>query len=98
MSKLQITVLRKMANQDLADEYCVPGATVPCPHFVVGKQFVVDSLAQPEGFCGWAWNDLHKFCVTLANGGEFGGYHKIVRCCTDGIRPVIFEVSLVADE
>jgi uncharacterized repeat protein (TIGR04076 family) len=97
MATFKITVLRKMANQDLVDKYCEPGAVVPCPAFTEGQEFVLEYGRQPEDFCGWAWNDIHKACMILLQGGRFGGYSKIIRCCSDGIRPVVFEVDMVGD-
>ena len=97
MATFKITVSRKMANQDLAEGYCEPGATVPCPHFTEGQEFIVEYGKQPEGFCGWAWNDIHKACMILMQGGTFDGWSKIIRCCTDGIRPVVFEVNKISD-
>lgn len=101
MTTFKITVLKTMSNQDLAAEYCEPGATLPCPRFAEGQEFVVEYGREPEGFCGWAWNDIQKACMVLRQGGSFGGWSKdkdsIIRCCTDGIRPVVFEVKKVSD-
>ena len=66
MPKFKITVLKRMAHQDLVDEH---------------------------------WDDIYKVFVALANGGNFGGWMKetdrIVACCSDGLRPVVFEVRRV---
>jgi len=101
MPTIQITVLRRMSNPDLADEYLEPGATLPCPHFEEGQTFVVESGRGPEGFCSAAWHDLYPFYLILRQGGSFSGWskdaHSIVRCCTDGIRPVVFELRLHKD-
>jgi uncharacterized repeat protein (TIGR04076 family) len=102
MPKFKITVLKRMANQDLADKYCVPEATAPCPYFTDGQEFIVESGGrQPENFCGWAWNDIHKSYLVLRHGGGFSGWMKdedtIIACCTDGIRPVVFEVKRLED-
>ena len=101
MTAVRITVLRTMSNQDLADEYCAPGAALPCPRFTKGQEFIVECGKQPEGFCGWAWNDLQKACHILGQGGNFRGWSKdhdsIIRCCTDGIRPVVFEMKRISD-
>lgn len=101
MATFKITVLKRMANQDLAEKYCEPGAMLPCPHFTEGQEFIVEYGRQPEGFCGWAWNDIHNVCKTLRQGGNFAGWSKdsnsLIRCCTDGIRPVVFEVKKIDD-
>ena len=101
MATFKITVLRRMANQDLAEAYCVPGAALPCPRFTEGQEFIVEYGRPPEDFCAWAWNDLHKTCQILRQGGSFAGWSKdsqsLIRCCTDGIRPVVFEVKKIGD-
>jgi len=99
MVKCKITVLRRMFNQDFADEFCKEEAT-PCPVFTEGQEFIYDHYGdgkKPENFCEWAWNDIYKTVFTLASGGTFEGWMKdeksIITCCTDGIRPVVFKVE-----
>ena len=102
MPQIQITVLRRMSNPDLADKYLEPGATIPCSLFQEGQTFVVESGRGPEGFCSDAWHDLYPFYLILRQGGNFAGWskdpHTLVRCCTDGICPVVFELRLLQDE
>ena len=101
MTTLKITVLKTMANPELADRYCVPGAEIPCPAFTEGQEFTFEYGCAPENFCGWAWNDVHTACDILGQGGNFAGWSKdqdsLIRCCTDGIRPVVFEVKKISD-
>jgi len=101
MAAVKITVLKRMANQDLADEFCEAGVTVPCPHFTDGQEFIVDGGGQPENFCGAAWHDIHKSYLAIRQGGNFSGWMKdgdtIVACCSDGLRPVVFEVKRLTD-
>jgi len=101
MAQFRITVLRRMSNPDLAEQYCIPQAERQCPYFEDGQEFVVDSMVQPDGFCGWAWNDLYETLNILRQGGDFAGWSKdkdtLVRCCTDGIRPVVFAVQKTGD-
>ncbi len=100
MAKLKITVLKKMFDQQLADAHCGPGAAV-CPRFEEGQEFVVEGLDQPEGFCGWAWDDIHKVLLTLRSGGDFRPWMRaesnVIACCTDGIRPVVFNIERIED-
>jgi uncharacterized repeat protein (TIGR04076 family) len=100
MSKLKITVLKRTFNQELADAYCQSSAS-PCPRFSAGQEFIVERGEKPENFCGWAWNDLRKFSKILACGGNFAGWSKngnsLIRCCTSGIRPVIFNLEWIED-
>ena len=99
MPDFKITVLRRMANWDLAEQYCEPDGAVPCDRFEEGQEFLVEGLRLPESFCSWAWNDLYPAMVALRQGGSFEGWSKdkdsIVRCCTDGIRPVVFEIKKI---
>ena len=99
MPKFKITVLKRMAHQDLVDEHCTPGINLPCPVFLEGQEFSIEDGRKPEEFCGSAWDDIYKVCVALANWGNFGGWMKetdrIVACCSDGLRPVVFEVRRV---
>jgi uncharacterized repeat protein (TIGR04076 family) len=100
MSKLKITVLRTMSNADFAAEYCESADVTPCTAFKEGQEFVLDSpMDCPEGFCGWAWEDLHKGVLTLMKGGSFKGWMKddktLISCCTDGIRPVVFKLERI---
>ena len=101
MATFKITVLKRMANQDMAEKYCEPDDAVPCPNFTEGQEFIVEYGRQPEDFCGWAWNDLHKACFVLEQGGSSAGRSKdrdsLIRCCSDGIRPVVFEVKRIGD-
>ena len=96
MPKLKITVLKRMFNQDLADEHCQPN-TAMCDIFSDGQEFVVENLNQPENFCAWAWADIHKVLLTMKSQGNFTPWMKeknnIIACCTDGIRPVVFNVE-----
>ena len=101
MRKCKITVLKRMVHQDLVDEYMEPGAaTLPCPHFTEGQEFIVDD--QPgQGFCDAAWNDIYKAYVTLMQGGSFAPWmkddHTMIVCCSDGIRPVVFKLERIDD-
>jgi uncharacterized repeat protein (TIGR04076 family) len=103
MAKLKVTVLRMMENRDYADEYCDdPATALPCTDFTVGQEFITHSAdIRPEGFCGWAWNDIHKGALTLMNGGNFRWWMKndneLISCCTDGIRPVVFKLERIDD-
>lgn len=106
MSKCKITVLKRIVHQDLIDEFMEPGAaTVPCPHFIEGQEFIVDDYPvgdyPGEGFCDAAWNDIYKATLTMAQGGSFSPWMKndntMIVCCSDGIRPVVFEIERIND-
>ena len=87
MAKGKVTVLRRMANHDLLEKY-KHRAAAPCDLFEDGEEFEVEDWGErPEGFCEWAWQDLAKK-VELAE--RLG---VVVACCTDGFRPVVFEIE-----
>lgn len=100
MSKLKVTVLKRTFDQELADAYCSAKAS-PCPHFAKGQEFIVERVKKPDNFCTWAWNDLFRAFQTLRAGGRFAGWSKsensLIRCCTSGVRPVIFNLEWIDD-
>jgi uncharacterized repeat protein (TIGR04076 family) len=108
--KVKITVMRKLKLDDLAREYgqirpgTEDGDAIPsCPFFEVGQEFIVrtggDEDCKPKGFCDWAWADLWKDVLMVANkagmcpDGEKSKQAPQFTCCTDGLRPVIFKVE-----
>jgi len=89
-----ITVLRRTVNKDFLQDYA-DSLWEPCELFAEGQEFISRGLAMPEGFCSWAWCDVHKAVMTLARGGNFLGVPPgvFVTCCTDGYRPVFFRLK-----
>jgi uncharacterized repeat protein (TIGR04076 family) len=97
MPKVKITVLKRTFNREIADEYLGMNAG-PCDLNKAGDVFISENGIKPEGFCDWAWNDMHKVVTTLVCGGTFNkhGYfkdwmnrdHMLIVSCTDGIRPL----------
>jgi uncharacterized repeat protein (TIGR04076 family) len=86
VSEGKVTVLKRMVNQDLIDAYQYE-TVAPCDRFVDGQEFTVEEWEDPpEGFCEWAWADLRPKIALAAKIGT------VVACCTDGFRPVIFEI------
>jgi len=102
-SKVKITVLKKTdSKQIFGDNPPMGQAIEACSRFKEGQEFIVgDERGQggmPEGFCHWAWNDLYKVVTTLRHGGDFPWMKEegtSVSCCTDGLRPVIFELRRI---
>ena len=101
---VRITVLKTMYNQDLAEEYRRPDIhTGPCPYFGEGQEFVSEQLRKPEDFgCDWAWNDIYNAYLTLAKDGSnytpwMKNSNSVIRCCNDGIRPVVFMIERIED-
>ncbi len=95
---VKITVVKRMVNLDLAEEYR-PAVTQPCRLFEDGQEFVVHGIDKPPNFCSWAWHDIHKLVVAAWTGGSFGHWmldeKSFIACCTDGLKPVYFKVERI---
>ncbi len=93
--RVKITVVKKIFNKELADKYTYdPSQWHECTHFNVGDEFItsLDSpWEMPEGFCGWAWADIQKLVYGIARNGQ----PCFVTCCTDGYRPVFFQLEKI---
>lgn len=100
-SKVKITILKRLHHQDLIDEYLLEekrDAYTPCYRFTDGQEFIIDSLDMPEGFCPWAWADIHREIISVMLNADFPASKDpgcIIASCTDGLRPVIFKVERV---
>lgn len=103
MKKVRITVLRKEFYGDFADAYLTDGQSVgPCDLLEVGDQFVFEgSAVMPEGFCPWAWIDIYRSVSAVSSGATFTPWNnregQTIVCCTDGIRPVVFNIEPIDD-
>ena len=104
MNKCRVTVLKRMANRDLIERYMGDETRAkniaPCTNFYDGQSFLVDNPGTPpEGFCGWAWANIHKEIVAIMSGGDFQPWVNqpgmMIACCTDGFRPVVFKIERV---
>lgn len=105
MKKVKITVLRKMFNEDLAQEYGAEGLT-SCPMLREGQVFYAD-YAKPEGLCDEAWKAIYQYVFALAHGADKGTFYYgdwirepgVAICsCNDGLRPVIFKLETTDEE
>ena len=102
MKNVKITVLRKQLYEDFAEEHLTDGIQ-PCDFYEVGDTFLYTGGAEmPEGFCPWAWIDLYRGISTLANGPLVNDWYSYedrrILCCTDGVRPVIYELALLDED
>jgi uncharacterized repeat protein (TIGR04076 family) len=105
MAKVRVTVIKKMSTKDVhGDNFPCQIAedfSQECPRLNVGDEFVVpENGACPDGFCGWAFADIHPVITHLRFGGTFpfgkdGGV--AIACCTDGLRPVFFKVERIEE-
>ncbi len=101
MVKIRITVLKTVVFDEFQN-YC-NDKIEKCPCLSEGQVFET-AYEKPEGFCDWAWKDIHQYIATFLTGGNFSegffdGWMKdrntMIACCTDGIRPVIFEIKRI---
>ena len=93
---VKITVIKKLATDEVFDEYAVEDAQPSCPGTKVGDEFVSKNMGIPEGFCSWAWADIQRDVVHLGLGGDFPWMRKpgtMITCCTDGLRPVLYKLE-----
>ena len=99
MTKLKITVLKRQDPDEIFDELPVKRKDwmVPCPIYEDGQEYILDRIAMPEGFCGWAWHDIYKDMSVIKYGGNFPWVKEgeMITCCTDGIRPVSFKMKRI---
>jgi uncharacterized repeat protein (TIGR04076 family) len=100
MPKCKITVLKRMLNQDLVDEYLdVQEEVVACTQFSDGQEVVLEQPYQiPEGFCPWAWADIRSDIMMIVAGGDPPWIKQrgtVITGCTDWFRPVIFKVERI---
>lgn len=95
MARCRITVLKKMINQDLIDEYG-EDVTGPCRRLAEGQQFLVEGGNMPQDFCPWAWADVHRDVSVVLYGGGMPWIEQpgtSIACCTDGLMPVVFKIE-----
>ena len=90
MRKVKITILKTTLNEELAEEYGVPGLSV-CPMMKEGQVFYAD-YAKPEGFCDEAWKAIYQY--ELFYYGDWIREPGVAICsCNDGLRPVIMKLE-----
>jgi len=100
MPKVKITVLKRTLHQDVIGEYA-PGDMSPCHIFQDGQEFIIDrDTTPPEGFCAWAYADIHRYIVLIRHDGNPRLKHKgtAIACCTDGFRPVVFKIARIEEQ
>lgn len=102
MAKVKITVVKKIHNQALFGDKPPVGFTAApeCDRVEMGQEFVSDEGKCPPGFCSWAFADIQRDITHLRFGGNFPWIKekgKILSCCTDGVRPVIFKLERIAE-
>lgn len=100
-AKVKITVLKILYHEDLVKEYLLPEHQEtygPCYRHHVGQEFIIDNFDKPEGFCSWAWSDIHREFISVMFNADFPNFKDegtIIATCTDGLRPVVFKVERI---
>ena len=103
MGAVKITVIDKIARQDLQRKYgskdFKDGDDTTCEKFKIGDTFTYSSgEGVPTGFCAWAWADINRDAEALKNGANFAWIKPEgtqIACCTDGLRPVFFKIERI---
>ncbi len=94
-------MVKRSLNQELIDAYVGESRTEygRCGAYADGQEFVIEGFPiKPEGFCDWAWADIHRDVVAVMFGGSYpwiGLAGTAITCCTDGLRPVVFRVERI---
>lgn len=103
-SKCKITVLKRMYNQDLADQYLADPNVGKCPFFTEGQEIIVDNdsyFRMLNGtFCAEAWDAISRYVYAALQGGSImrgwtNDEKMMITCCNDGVRPVIFKLERI---
>jgi len=100
LSKIKITVLKGLSRSevfgdDIPDIIDKPKSSGNrCGLHTAGQTFISVDLKKPEGFCDWAFTDIHRDLMFLAYENKFNDIEKIqYAACTDGTNPVIFKLE-----
>jgi len=100
--KIKITVIKRLVMEDLVEKYVDDDFKAKgfglCTAFEDGQEFILEKPNQPEGFCSWAFADIHKDIISIMSGANFPWIKQdgvAVVCCTDALRPVLFKIERV---
>ena len=101
MPRIRITVVKRLNFNEIhadSDVGCTPDMEPICSLFEEGQEFVVgpDLREMPEGFCPGAFVDIFRFISGLRAGANYGWVKeggRLLTCCTDGFRPVVFRLE-----
>jgi uncharacterized repeat protein (TIGR04076 family) len=102
LAKIRVTVLKKFNPKEVfGHDITYPrGDIVPTCHvFEEGEEFIVENVEKPEKFCGWGWETVSKDIAILDAGDDVSWTDPgiIYTCCTDGARPVSFELERIEE-
>jgi len=99
LPKCKVTVIKRMINQDLIDEYLTDEYKDIglCDAFQDVQEILIDDYYEvPEGFCASAWADIRKDLMAVMMGSNMPGINRpgtIISSCQEWFRPVIFRIE-----
>ncbi len=103
MTKVRITVVKRLDLNDIlgnTDLGCSANIDPVCGNFTAGQEFVTGG-EMPKGFsCLAAFSDIFRYIHGLRNGANYSWMNekgKVLACCTDGFRPVVFRLERIED-
>ena len=107
--RIKITVLKREFYQELADAFLVHPQVGKCGKFQDGQVFFVeegqyDTFTHDGCFCQSAWDTIKDTVYSGLMGGNLyrEGWSrdpgKLVLCCRDGIRPVVFLLEKMEED
>ena len=98
-NRVKITVLKKLSSKDVFGDSPPMGENRFCTTVKVGQEFICEMDGKmPEGFCTPAWVDIYRYVAALRFGANFSWMNEEgtnIACCTDALRPVIFELRRI---
>lgn len=101
MTQVRITVVKRLNRDEIfrdVDPGCSCRGEPQCDRLEEGQTFLAEYTRMPEGFCPGAWADLFRYVLGLQSGANFPWMNeagKVLACCNDGFRPVIFRLERV---
>jgi len=97
---VRITVVKKIEVPDIHKEYAAEGVHTTCAKFKEGQEFICKGTQKPEGFCSWAWVQVHDKIVFLALGHDYPWVKQKgveIVCCADGLHPVLYKLERIEE-
>ena len=101
MNRVKITVVKRLNRDEIhgyADLGCSADIDPVCERFEEGQEFVTDMQTVPEDFCPFAFADISRYLSGLRAGADYHWMNekgKVLVCCTDGFRPVVFRLERI---
>lgn len=94
-------MIKRAFHKDVIIQYLpeIADRAEMCQVFEEGQVFIVDGPfpSKPEGFCDWAWTDIHKTVALMMMGANLTPGSEF-SCCSDGLRPVTFRIERLMEE